>query len=179
MDDPACGPLLGLVPMGKFVFSHEDALEQKGKIQDLLPRMGVRYVDIDDVVSDGMVRDQSHVEPVVREMQKQGVEALFMPHCNFGTEGACGMIARELEVPVLLWGPRDEAPLPDGTRSRDSLCGLFATSKVLDTLGVHFSYIENCTPENPRLEEGLNTFLGAASVVSAPDHVRIGMAGAG
>ncbi|MFP4028920.1 MAG: hypothetical protein ACLFWL_14110 [Candidatus Brocadiia bacterium] len=61
MDDPACGPLLGLVPMGKFVFSHEDALEQKGKIQDLLPRMGVRYVNIDDTVPDGMVRDLSHV----------------------------------------------------------------------------------------------------------------------
>ena len=46
------------------------------------------------------------------------------------------MIAKKLERPVLLWGPRDEAPLPDGTRLRDTLCGLFASSKVIHKLGV-------------------------------------------
>ena len=59
------GPLLGLAPIGKFVFSHQDALRQKAKLQALLRRMGVRYVNVDGVIPDGMVRDQSHVEPVV------------------------------------------------------------------------------------------------------------------
>ena len=64
------------------------------------------------------------------------------------------MIAKKLGVPMLLWGPRDEAPLADGTRLRDTLCGLFASSKVLHKLGVPFTYIENCRMDDPPLRAG-------------------------
>mgnify|MGYP006286007643 CR=1 FL=1 len=170
-------PLLGLVPIGKFVFSHEAALEQKAKVEALLDRMEVDYVNVDEVLPDGMVRDQSHVDPVVRHLQRQDVDAVFMPHCNFGTEGACGMIGRRLGLPVLLWGPRDGAPQPDGTRRRDTLCGLFASSKVLRRLDVEFTYIENCPAGDPRLQEGIRRFLGAANVVRGMREMRIGKVG--
>ena len=135
---------LGMCPIGKFVFSHEDAVKQKKHLFAKLDKWGIDYCDIDGILPDGMVRDQSHVEPVVEYFKAQGIDALFIPHCNFGTEGAAGMIAKGCDVPVLLWGPRDEAPLADGSRLRDSLCGTIATSKVLNTLGVPFSYINNC-----------------------------------
>ena len=106
---------LGLCPIGKFVFSHEDACRYKQMLQDRLTQWGVRYVDIEGVVPDGMVRDQAHVEPVVEHLRTHEVDGLFLPHCNFGTEGAAGVIARDLGVPTLLWGPRDEAPMADGT----------------------------------------------------------------
>ena len=170
-------PLLGLVPIGKFVFSHEDALRYKARIEELLKRMGVRYVGIDDVIPDGVIRDQSHVDPVVDHLKAEGIDAVFMPHVNFGTEGACGMIGKKLGVPVLLWGPRDEAPLPDGSRLRDTLCGLFASSKVLHKLGVPFTYIENCRMEDPELERGIGHFLRAASVVKGMRTLRIGQIG--
>jgi len=168
---------LGLAPIGKFVFSHEDALLYKAKIEALLQRMAVRYVNVDSVIPDGMVRDQKHVDPVVRFLREQEVDALFVPHCNFGTEGACGMVAKKLGVPVLLWGPRDEAPLADGTRLRDTLCGLFASSKVLHKLGVPFTYIENCRADDPALESGIRRFLGAANVVKGMRTLRIGQVG--
>ena len=170
-------PLLGLVPIGKFVFSHEAALEQKEKVEGLLNRMEVSYVGLDEVLPDGMVRDQAHVEPVVRHLREKGVDAIFMPHCNFGTEGACGMIGRKLDVPVLLWGPRDAAPEPDGTRRRDTLCGLFASSKVLHRLGVEFTYVENCPVDDPILERGIRKFLSAANVVRGMRNMRIGKVG--
>lgn len=168
---------LGLVPIGKFVFSHEDALAYKGKIEALLQRMGVAYVNVDSVIPDGMVRDQSHVDSVVRHLRSQEVDAVFMPHCNFGTEGACGMIGKKLGVPVLLWGPRDEAPLPDGSRLRDTLCGLFASSKVLHKLGVPFTYVENCRIGEPVLEDGIRRFLAASNVVKGLNTLRIGQVG--
>lgn len=171
-------PLLGLAPIGKFIFSHEDALRYKAEVQQLLDEMGVRYLNLDAVLPDGMVREQAHVEPVVRHFQQAGVDALFMPHCNFGTEGAVGMIAKKLALPTLLWGPRDEAPLPDGRRLRDSLCGLFASSKVLHKLGVPFSYIENCRVSDAPLAAGIECFLHAANVASAFRHgMRIGHIG--
>ena len=163
----ANGPLLGLCPIGKFVFSHEDAMRFKGLLQDALRRWGIRYVDLDGVLEDGMIRDQSHARVAAAHFKKAGVDGLFMPHCNFGTEGAVGAIGRDVGVPVLLWGPRDEAPLADGRRLRDSLCGLMASSKVLNKLGVTYSYIENCRFEEPALERGVRAFIRAAHAANA------------
>jgi L-fucose isomerase-like protein len=169
---------LGYCPIGKFVFSHEDALRYKALIETKLKEWGVDYVSIDGVLPDGMVRDQAHVDPVVEHFKRAGVDAIFMPHCNFGTEGAVGMIGAKLGVPVLLWGPRDEAPLPDGRRLRDTLCGMFASSKVLHKLNVPFTYIENCRVDDEAFKCGVDMFLRAVNVADAlRKGVRIGHIG--
>jgi len=171
-------PLLGLCPIGKFVFSNEDAVRHKRLVQAKLNELGIHYVDLEGVLEDGLVKDQSQVGTVVDHLNEQDVDCLFVPHCNFGTEGAVGMIAKKLGVPTLLWGPRDEAPLSDGTRLRDSLCGLFASSKVLYKLGVPFSYIENCRIDDELLREGLDRFLRAVNVANTlRKGVRIGLIG--
>ena len=168
---------LGVCPIGKFVFSHDDAKLQKQLVYDKLNELGVDYIDIESIVEDGLVRDHAHVEPVVNYFKRQSIDALFIPHCNFGTESAVGMIAKQLGVPVLLWGPRDEAPLADGTRLRDSLCGMFASSKVLYKLGVKYSYIENCTVEDRQFAEGLSKFLQAVSAAKNLRQCKIGQIG--
>jgi L-fucose isomerase-like protein len=169
---------LGFCPIGKFVFSHEDALHYKALIEAKLREWQVDYVSIDGVLPDGIVRDQSHVQPVVDHFKREGIDALFIPHCNFGTEGAAGMIGAKLGVPVLLWGPRDEAPLPDGRRLRDTLCGMFATSKVLHKLNVPFTYIENCRVDDLAFQKGVDTFLRAVNVADAMRRgIRIGHIG--
>lgn len=172
------GPLLGLCPIGKFVFSHEDAMRYKCRLQDALKAWDIRTVDLDNVLEDGIIRDQSHAAAAVAHFRKMGVDGLFMPHCNFGTEGAVGIIARDTGVPVLLWGPRDEAPQSDGTRLRDSLCGLMASSKVLHKLGVSFSYIENCRFDEAPLQTGVRSFVRASHAAQALRRgCRIGLIG--
>ncbi len=169
---------LGFCPIGKFVFSHEDALRYKAQIESKLREWGVSFVSLDGVLPDGMVRDQGHVDPVVDHFKRAGVDAVFMPHCNFGTEGAVGMIGAKLGVPVLLWGPRDEAPLPDGTRYRDTLCGLFASSKVLHKLSVPFTYVENCRVEDAAFRQGVDLFLRATHIANTfRKGIRIGHIG--
>lgn len=170
-------PLLGLCPIGKFVFSHEDALRYKAIIENKLKLWDVDFVGIDDVVTDGIVRSQNDVSPVVGHLKQKGVDALFIPHCNFGTEGAAAVIARDLNVPTLLWGPRDEAPMPDGRRLRDTLCGMLATSKVMRKLGVKFTYIENCSPDDDIFHDGVDNFMRAANVVRKMKGMRIGQIG--
>ena len=171
-------PLMGLCPIGKFVFSHEDAVRHKETLQARLREWDIPFTDLEGVLEDGMVRDQGHVDRVVEHFKAKGIECLFTPHCNFGTEGAVGMIARKLGVPTLLWGPRDEAPLPDGTRLRDTLCGMFASSKVMRKLGAPFTYIENCRVDDNALRQGVDTFLRAVNVAKVfRDGVRIGHIG--
>jgi L-fucose isomerase-like protein len=170
-------PLLGLCPIGKFVFSHEDAMRYKRTLQEKFAAWGVRYVDLETVLPDGMVRDQAHVDAAVRFFQDQRIDALFIPHCNFGTEGAAAMIARNCRVPVLLWAPRDGAPLPDGTRLRDSLCGMLATSGVLHKLRVPFTYINNCEVDDEAFRSGVDRFLRAVRVVKTMKTMKIGQIG--
>ena len=171
---------LGLAPIGKFVFSHHDAIRQKQLIKQKLQGLNVSFIDLDSALPDdnGIIRDQSHVEAVVKYLQNK-IDALFIPHCNFGTEGASAMLTKALGLPTLLWGPRDEAPLPDGSRLRDTLCGMLASSKVMrKTVGNKFTYIENCRIGDAAFEEGLDTFLRAASVVKTVKDMRIGLVGA-
>lgn len=171
-------PLMGLCPIGKFVFSNEDAIRYKTLLQQKLTAWDYPYVDLEGVLPDGLIKDQSHVDTAVEHFKKAGVDCVFMPHCNFGTEGAVGAIARKLEVPVLLWGPRDEAPLPDGRRLRDTLCGLFASTKVVYKQGVPFTYIENCRVDDPPLQRGIDTFLRAVHVANVfRKGVRIALVG--
>lgn len=168
---------LGFVPIGKFVFSHQDALKYKKLIEEKLKKWNVFYTPIDKIITDGIVRFQKDVDKVVGYLKGKNVDGVFIPHCNFGTESAVGMIAKKLNVPVLLWGPRDECPLENGERLRDTLCGLFATSKVLHKLKVPFTYIENCRIEDSAFKDGIEKFMAVISVVKNFKNMRIGLIG--
>lgn len=173
--------LLGLCPIGKFVFSHEDACRQKKIVQEKLRELDINFVDLDGVLpdTDGLIREQNQCGTAVNYFRGKNIGALFLPHCNFGTEGAAGIIARDMGVPALLWGPRDEAPNADGSRLRDTLCGLLPSSKVINKLtNGKFSYINNCFADHPDFADGLDMFLRAASVVKAAKNIRIGLIGA-
>lgn len=177
MDTAVKAIRLGLVPTRRNMFSREEAIRFKNQIVEAVRTMGVDFVDIDWLNEEGLLYDAAFVDAVESRLRAEGVDALFIPHCNFGCEEAVCRLARRLEVPVLLWGPRDDAPGEDGLRLRDSQCGLFATSKVLQRMGVPFTYIENCWIEDSLWREGLQTFLRAAAVVKSFRHMRIGQIG--
>ena len=156
---------IGFAPTRRRIFSSEDAQKYKNLTMERISAFKHEFVDIEDINSEGLVRCAEDVEPIIRKFSAEGVDALFIPHCNFGSEHSCGKIAKALNVPVLLWGPRDDAPLEDGSRLRDSQCGLFATGKVMRRMRVPFSYIPNCRLEDAIFEKGFINFVAAANVV--------------
>ena len=165
--------IIGYAPTRRRIFSVEDALKYKKLIADKLVSMNIDFVDIEDINEEGLLRCADDVEPVIEKFKKAKVDAIFLPHCNFGSEHSCGKVARALNVPVLLWGPRDEAPLADGSRLRDTQCGLFATGKVLRRMQVTFTYIPNCRVDDPLFEKGVRNFIAAANVVKEFRRARI------
>lgn len=106
-------------------------------------------------------------------MKREKVHGLFFPHCNFGSEALVCKVANELKLPILLWGPRDEAPLPDGSRLRDTQCGLFATGKILRRFNLPFTYVTNCWLEDETFERGIKNFIAVANVVKEFKKLRI------
>ncbi len=164
---------LGYAPTRRSIFSAPDAVKYRGLTADRLKELGISFIDIDDINAEGLLYDDRDVKAVAAKFQKEGIDGLFLPHCNFGTEYVCARLAKQLQVPVLLWGPLDERPDENGVRLRDTQCGLFATGKVLRRFGVPFTYMTNCRLQNPVFERGLRDFLAVCNVVRTFRNIRI------
>lgn len=164
---------LGFAPTRRSIFSAPDALKFAGLTRQRLEELQVEFVGIEDVNEEGLLYSDGDIEKIEKKFKEAGVDGLFLPHCNFGTEYVCARLAKRLGVPVLLWGPRDERPDDDGIRLRDSQCGLFATGKVLRRFQVPFTYLTNCRLEDPEFENGIRNFLAVCSVVKTFRQTRV------
>lgn len=164
---------LGYAPTRRSIFSAPDAIKYRGLTAQRLTELGVDFVDITDINEEGLLYNDADMLKIAEKFKAEKIDGLFLPRCNFGTEYECARLAKELGVPVLLWGPLDERPEPDGTRLRDTQCGLFATGKVLRRFGVPFTYMTNCRLEDPVFERGLRDFMAVCNVVKTFRHIRI------
>jgi len=164
---------IGYAPTRRSIFSAPDAVKYRRLIADRLRELGVEFVDIDDINEEGLLFDEDDRLRIVEKFRAEGVDGLFLPHCNFGTEFICARLAKDLNVPVLLWGPLDERPEADGTRLRDTQCGLFATGKVLRRFEVPFTYMTNCRVDDPVFARGVRDFVSVCNVVKTFRAARI------
>lgn len=167
---------LGYAPTRRFVFSAEDAFKYKVAIKEKIKSFGmdIEIVDLEGINSEGLLyNDNLDADRIIERFQQEKVDAVFFPHCNFGTEDTVARVGRALGKPVLLWGPRDESPLENGVRLRDTQCGLFATGKVLRRFNVPFTYVTNSRVDDPVFERGFTNFIAAANVVRRFRSLRI------
>ena len=165
---------LGYAPTRRETFNKEEAGRFRELTLQKIRGFGAEIIDIDWLNEEGLLFGIEQADEVAERFRRESVDAVFVPHCNFGTEEAVGRLAREMRVPLLLWGPRDDAPDESGLRLRDTQCGLFATSKVLRRLGAPFTYIVNSWLDDPVFENGFRTFVAAASAANAFKNMRIG-----
>ncbi|RHP36382.1 L-fucose/L-arabinose isomerase family protein [Lachnotalea sp. AF33-28] len=165
--------VLGVASTRREIFSTEEAIRYKNLLLEKLKNFDVEIVDIEDINEEGLLFEEEHVAPVVKKFKDANVDGIFCPHTNFGTEYLVAKVAKQVGKPVLIWGPRDDAPLENGVRSRDTQCGLFATGKVLRRFHVPFTYLVNCSMEDSRFTEGLSDFLAVCAVVKAFRKIRI------
>lgn len=177
MKNPAKELRLAVVPTRRKAFSNPLALKQKNqiiaKMKELEKPLKFTGIYIEDLNDEGMLMEYNDALIVRDRLAGEKVDALFLPHCNFGQEEAVARLAKDLNVPVLLWGPRDGIPNGLEWRPTDSQCGMFAASKVLQRYGVKYTYIENCPLESDIFHKGLADFLAVAEVVKAFRGLRI------
>jgi L-fucose isomerase-like protein len=156
-------------------FAHENRIKIKERIEDILSNVDVEIVDIDWLNEEGLLIELDDVPKVEEHFKKAKVDALFMPHCNFGSEEVVAKLGKAIGKPFLLWGPRDQAPPPGkAIRQTDTQCGLFASSRALQRYGVTFTYLENCWIDDKVFEVELMDFLRVASAVKTFKNMRIG-----
>lgn len=162
----------------QYVFNKEVAGQFKDEIeQEVKKYPDLELINLDFLNEEGLLYDGNDAQRAADYFLEKKVDAVFIPHCNFGSEEAVVKMAKAVAKPVLLWGPRDDSPDEEGNRYRDSQCGLFATSKVLQQFHVPFTYITNCQVTDATFKKCFSNFLGSVSVVKAMTHLRIGQIG--
>ncbi|GAB2603345.1 L-fucose/L-arabinose isomerase family protein [Spirosoma areae] len=167
----------GISSNRKGAFTPEAAMANKNQTLEAIQHLSdeqVELVTIDWLNDEGMMFDYAHADLIAQHFKAAGVDALFVPHCNFGCEEAVGKLAKLMQKPILLWGARDEAIGEDGSRATDTQCGLFASSRLMLRYGVPYTYIENCRVQDPPFGKGWVLFLSVASVVKTFQNLRIG-----
>lgn len=174
--------VLGVAPTRRDTFpAPEEAHKVKDRLMPVLREIfdgieNLTVVDIEGINDEGLIYDYADVPKIEKRFRDAGVDAVFFPHVNFGQEEPVAMLAKKLDVPVLVWGPRDECP-PDPNqflhRQTDTQCGLFATTKALSRYDVPFTYIENCWMDSPVLKQGIEDFVRVAGAVKAFRNCRV------
>ncbi|MCL2248922.1 MAG: L-fucose/L-arabinose isomerase family protein [Oscillospiraceae bacterium] len=164
---------LGFAPTRRSIFSAPDAVKYANLTREKLKELEIDFVDITDINDEGLLYNEQDMQKVAEKFKAEKIDGLFVPHCNFGTEYIVAKLAKEMNVPVLLWGPRDERPDEAGIRLRDTQCGLFATGKVLRRFQVPFTYLKNCRLSDDVFEQGVKRFLAVCNTVKAFRNTRI------
>lgn len=172
--------ILGVAPTKRSFLSMEEAVRQKERfmavIQDTLADF-VELVTIDDISENGICCDLKETRRIIEKFRAAGIDALFIPFCDFGEEQVAAAVASAFRLPVLVWGARDERPNSESSRGRDTQCGMFAATKVLRRHGVTYSYIFNCETESDEFRQGYDRFIRVASVLKALRTLRVAKIG--
>ncbi|MEG1516288.1 MAG: L-fucose/L-arabinose isomerase family protein [Clostridia bacterium] len=167
---------LGYAPTKRDGFDHPEYRMYRDQTLARIKALGgasVEIVELLGINENETLEYASDVEKTVRLFEDARIDGVFFPHCNFGMEAVVAKIAAKLKVPVLLWGPRDHRPESGVGRTRDTQCGLFATGKALRRMNVPFTYLPNCTLEDPAFDAGFLSFVAVCNVVKDFRHTRI------
>lgn len=155
-------------------FAHERKAEAEEKIREIMDGLGVEVVNVDFLNDEGLLIFPDEAERAAKYFRDQEVDAVIVPHVNFGAEESVAILGKLVGKPLLLWGPRDDAPPAFGPRQTDTQCGLFASGSILDHYNVPFTYLENCRMDSDTFKEGLERFVRVAAVVKAFRGLRVG-----
>ena len=172
--------ILGVAPTKRSFLSMEEAVRQKERFMAVIRNTlsdSVEIVDIDDISENGICWNMDETRRIIEKFRTAGIDALFIPFCDFGEEQVAAAIASGFHLPVLIWGARDERPNNDISRGRDTQCGMFAATKVLRRHGVTYSYIVNCETESDEFRQGYDRFIRVAAVLKALRNLRIAKIG--
>lgn len=164
---------LAYCPTRRDVFSREEAMKFNEKIRAQMNEFDVEIVDLEGINEEKLLYQDCDIPKIIDKFIANKVDAIFFPHCNFGSESRVAQVARALNVPVLLWGPRDDYPDNSGLRSRDSQCGMFATGKVLRRHNVPFTYLTNSWIGSDEFRVGMQKFIRVVNVVKAVKNLNI------
>ena len=160
-------------PMFNPVTAKESKNEIIAYINKHFASENVEFISCDWFNDEGLISEWDHAFPVAEKFTQEKIDGLFIINCNFGEEEVAAKLAQLCKVPTVIWAPRDDVILEGGIRLTDAQCGLFATSKLMQRMGLTFSHIENCRIEAPVFKKDLDDFIAVTCMMKNWKTMRI------
>jgi len=151
---------IGIAPVRRDKFrirkKHLRTSKNMAKLKEIFGSIhDVKIVDLEWLNKEGMFFETEDVAKIEAYFRKEGVDAVFIPHCNFARKKwSANSGKRWATVPAV--GPRDDAPPPNyAWRTTDVQCGLFPAQgiiKISRPLYVYRELLAGFTSTERRIE---------------------------
>lgn len=169
-----CTPRSGIF---NWEYAEARARELVAYIETHFSDENVSFIDLKGIVNEEVLYSECDLETVEAHLRQEKADAIFVINSNFGNEEVVTMLAKNMNLPVLLWAPLDDVFEPDGLRHTDSQCGVFAIGKQMLRYGVTFSYINTCRVIEEEFAKGLRQFISVTCMVKNFRGMRIAQVG--
>jgi L-fucose isomerase-like protein len=173
---------LGFVPGNRRYFSTEMAAKARKETLAAMAALGIRAVVPDESMTEaGCVKNRDEGRRCGELFRREDIDGIVIGAVNFGDEQGCinAVQAFGANVPVMIFGCQEEAPLRPGLPRRDAFCGLLSIAEALRQIGVTYTVAQ--TPIGFPADEGfrveLDHFARVCRVVNGIRGLRIGQIG--
>jgi len=173
---------LGFVPVSRRYFSTELASKMRGDTLAAMARLDVEVIVPDESIGEaGCVKNRDEGKKCGELFRTVGVDGIIVGAMNFGDEQGCvnAVLGSRANVPVMVFGCQEEAPLRQGALRRDSFCGLLSIGEVLRQTGVKYTIPRTpiCFPSDDCFLADLEFFIRVCRVLKRIRGMRIGQIG--
>jgi len=171
---------VGFVPCHREPFDEKWAVEMRSRCLRALSKIEemITVVPDEELTKNGLVRDDSDAEKVIKLFREEGVDGIIIGTMTFGDEVSALSIASAFsEKPILLFGTKEGAFTPDGNRRSDSFCGTISISSGLYRRNIPFLFAGIIFPEEEAFLEAVRNFVRVCSIIKGFIGARIGLVG--
>lgn len=171
---------IGFVPAHREPFDEDWAAQMRKRCLDAfsaVPQLEIIVPD-EQLTRNGCVRDDTDAEKTIQLFQEKGIDGLVIGTMTFGDEVAALSIAAAFkDIPILLFGTKEDAFTPEGCRRSDSFCGTLSISSGLYRRQIPFVFTGIVFPEEEAFLDSISDFVRVCSIVRGFIEARIGLVG--
>lgn len=171
---------IGFVPAHREPFDESWAVKMRQRCLDAFARVPYLQVVVPDtkLTHEGLVRDDSDADRVIRLFREQGISGLIIGTMTFGDEVSALAVASAFSgLPLLLFGTKEGDFTATGTRLSDSFCGTLSISSGLYRRRLPMVFAGIIFPEEGEFLGKIADFTRTCSITGGFIGARIGLVG--
>jgi len=171
---------IGFVPAHREPFDEDWALQMRERCLKTFANIPGLEIVVPDTTTaaGGLVRNDGDAENTIRLFQGKRIDGLIVGTMTFGDEVSALTIAAAFsELPILLFGTKDDAFTAEGGRKSDSFCGTLSISSGLYRRKISFIFGGIVFPEESSFNLKISNFVRVCAIPRGFIGARIGLVG--
>lgn len=171
---------IGFVPAHREPFDEIWAEGMRRRFLDIASKIPGLEIVVPDakMTSGGLVRNDDDAEKSIKLFREKEIDGLILGTMTFGDEVSALAVATAFQnLPILLFGTKDDAITEQGCRRSDSFCGTLSISSGLYRRKISFIFGGIVFPEEETFISCVKDFFRICSITRGFIGARIGLVG--